>query len=236
MLNQNLNYGRILLLEKFDNFCSKQNFPKTISIAIVGGSRDDPELEIINKYTNIEKITVFGIDTQSDEYFDLNRRNENKEYTNFDFILCSQVIEHIWNMNEFYLNLKSLCDIKTILHINCPKSNMEHGSPDYFSSGYSVKFLEKNLEEINFKILESGEVGSEVYYKSIHLLQDWLTEEEVLNQYKFKSKSLRFKLKHFSKLFNIGSYLVLKRNNNRKTSNFMTEAFVFAILESSLNE
>ena len=69
-MNKNLNYGRKLLLEKFDNFCSKQNFPKTISIAIVGGSRDDPELEIIKKYTNIEKITVFGIDTQSDEYFD----------------------------------------------------------------------------------------------------------------------------------------------------------------------
>ena len=81
---------------------------------------------------------------------------------------------------------------------------MEHGSPEYFSSGYSVKFLEKNLQKINFKILESGEVGSEVYYKSIHLLQDWFTEEEVLNRYKFKSKSLRFKLKHL-----IDEYLII---------------------------
>tara|TARA_A100001015_G_scaffold316931_1_gene432495 strand:- start:872 stop:1567 length:696 start_codon:yes stop_codon:yes gene_type:complete len=229
-MDNNLNYGRKLLLEKFDNFCSKQNFPKNFTIAIVGGSREEPELEIIKKYTNIEKISVFGIDSQSDDYFDLNIKNENREYIKFDFILCNQVIEHIWDINEFYLNLKSLCSANTILYINCPKSNMEHGSPEYFSSGYSVKFLEKNLEKINFKILESGEVGSEVYYKSIHLLQDWLTEEEVSNRYKFKSKSLRFKLKHFSKLFNIGSYLVLKRNNNRKTSNFMTDAFVFATL------
>jgi hypothetical protein len=231
-MNLNLNYGRIQLLEKFDNFCSKQNFPKTISIAIVGGGRDEPELEIINKYTNIQNISVFGIDPQSDQYFDLNIRNKNKKYKHFDFIICSQVIEHIWNIGEFYLNIKSLCNVETILYLSCPKSNMEHGSPDYFSSGYSVKFLEKNLEKINFKILESGEVGSEVYYKSIHLLQDWWTEEEVSNQYKYKSDSLRFKLKHFSKLFNIGSYLVLKRNNNRKTSNFMTDSFVFATLDN----
>ncbi|MDA9711917.1 class I SAM-dependent methyltransferase [Acidimicrobiaceae bacterium] len=229
-MDNNLNFGRKLLLQKFDNFCSKQNFPKNLTIAIVGGNRDEPELEIIKKYTNIEKISVFGIDTQSDEYFDLNTENKNNEYMSFDLIICAQVIEHIWNVNEFFLNLKSLCNDNTILYINCPKSNMEHGSPEYFSSGYSVKFLEKNLQKINFKILESGEVGSEVYYKSIHLLQDWFTEEEVLNRYKFKSKSLRFKLKHFSKLFNIGNYLVLKRNNDRKTSNFMTDVFVFGTL------
>jgi 2-polyprenyl-3-methyl-5-hydroxy-6-metoxy-1,4-benzoquinol methylase len=229
-MDKNLNYGRKLLLQKFDNFCSKQNFPKNSTIAVLGGSRDEPELEIIKKYTNIEKISVFGIDSQSDKYLDLNSKNKNIEYINFDFILCAQVIEHIWNVNEFFLNLKSLCSNNTIIYINCPKSNMEHGSPEYFSSGYSVKFLEKNLEKINFEILESGEVGSEVYYKSIHLLQDWLTEEEVLNRYKFKSKSFKFKIKHFSKLFNIGSYLVLKRNNDRRTSNFMTDAFVFATL------
>ena len=30
------------------------NFPKNLTIAIVGGSRDEPELEIIKKYTNFE--------------------------------------------------------------------------------------------------------------------------------------------------------------------------------------
>lgn len=228
----NLNYGRKLLLEEFDDFCSMQKFPSSVSIAIVGGSREDPEVEIIKKYSNIQNITVFGIDPNSDEYLDLNMRNSNKKYTEFDFILCSHVLEHIWNIKEFYLNIKSLCGDKTILFLSCPKSNMEHGSPEYYSSGYTVNFLEKNLDSINFRILKSGEVGSEVYYKSIHLLQDWLTEDEVINQYKFKSSSLRFKIKHFCKLFNIGSYLVLKRNSNRKTSNFMTDSFVFAILKN----
>tara|TARA_B100000427_G_C15513654_1_gene597267 strand:+ start:430 stop:1125 length:696 start_codon:yes stop_codon:yes gene_type:complete len=229
---ENLNYGRKLLLQEFDDFCSIQKFPSSVSVAIIGGSRDDPEVEIIKKYSNIENITVFGIDPDSDEYLDLNMRNNNKKYDEFDFILCSHVLEHIWNIEEFYLNIKSLCDDKTILFLSCPKSNMEHGSPEYYSSGYSVGFLKKNLDSINFKILKSGEVGSEVYYKSIHLLQDWLTEDEVINQYKFKSSSLRFKIKHFSKLFNIGSYLVLKRNSNRKTSNFMTDSFVFARLKN----
>ena len=105
---ENLNYGRKLLLQEFDDFCSIQKFPSSVSVAIIGGSRDDPEVEIIKKYSNIENITVFGIDPDSDEYLDLNMRNNNKKYDEFDFILCSHVLEHIWNIEEFYLANKGM--------------------------------------------------------------------------------------------------------------------------------
>lgn len=63
---------------------------------------------------------------------------------------------------------------------------MEHGSPEYFSPGYAKEFLIKNLENKGLNTLEAGEVGTERYYKSIHLLQAWYTKKEVEAKYDLK--------------------------------------------------
>jgi len=81
---------------------------------------------------------------------------------------------------------------------------------------------------MNFDILKSGEFGGEVLYKSIHLTQSWFNKKDTLKRYRFNSEKLFYKIKHLSKLSNLGQYLVLKRNNNSDKEEYMTESYVFA--------
>ena len=106
---------------------------------------------------------------------------------------------------------------------------MEHGSPEYYSAGYSKDFLIKNLEFKNFNVLEAGEVGSERYYKSIHLLQAWYTKDDIEAKYRFKKNTFLYKFKHLAKLYNLGHYLSLSRaSNDKNNSAFMTNSYIFA--------
>jgi hypothetical protein len=65
--------------------------------------------------------------------------------------------------------------------LNCPASNIAHGSPEFYSAGYSPDFLEINLEIRNIKTLTVSCVGSERSYKTTHFLRHWATELEYNN-------------------------------------------------------
>ena len=46
---KNTNYGRILLLNKFEELISDHKLPKKIKIGIVGGSKNEPEVLLLEK-------------------------------------------------------------------------------------------------------------------------------------------------------------------------------------------
>jgi len=226
-MNKNMEYGRHLLLQIFERFIEEHNIPSDLNVLIIGGSNDEPELEILRNKGLDLNLTLYGIE-EYETYFDMNKQND-VENNSFDFLICSNVLEHVWNIENFFENIKNLTNENTLVFINCPKSNMEHGSPEYYSAGYPKEFLIKNLENKNFIILEAGEVGSERFYKSIHLLQTLYTKEEIESKYRFKNNSMLSKLKHLAKLYNLGHYLSLTRSSNSMDkSAFMTNSYVFA--------
>lgn len=220
-------YGRYLLLESFKSFIQKIQLSNDLNVSIVGGSNKEPELIALRELGYNVKLELYGIEYY-ETLLDLNKKNNIKE-VECDLLICSNVLEHIWNIENFFENIKNLTNKKTIVYINCPKSNMEHGSPEYYSAGYSKDFLIKNLEFKNFNVLEAGEVGSERYYKSIHLLQAWYTKDDIEAKYRFKENSFLYKFKHLAKLYNLGHYLSLSRaSNNNNDSAFMTNSYIFA--------
>tara|TARA_B110000495_G_C22987962_1_gene581453 strand:- start:64 stop:750 length:687 start_codon:yes stop_codon:yes gene_type:complete len=220
-------YGRHLLLEAYKSFIEKYDLPRNLNVSLVGGSDEEPELEVLKELGYEINLTKYGI-----EYYDIfcdlnNKINEKK--IDVDLLICANVLEHIWNIENFFENIKNLTNKETLVYINCPKSNMEHGSPEYYSAGYAKEFLIKNLEFKDFNILEAEEVGTERYYKSIHLLQAWYTKKEVEAKYRFKENSFSYKLKHLMKLYNLGHYLSLSRaSNDDHDSAFMTNSYIFA--------
>ncbi len=229
-MNENMEYGRHLLLEAFKLFIKKYTLPSNLNVLIIGGSEEEPELEILRNQGFSINLTIYGIE-KYETYFDMNEKNNIKNI-DIDLLICSNVLEHVWNIENFFENIKNLSDKGTLIYINCPKSNMEHGSPEYYSAGYPKELLIKNLKFKNFKILEAGEVGSERFYKSIHLLQTLYTKEDVEAKYRFKNKSILSKLMHLKKLYNLGHYLSLTRaSNNMNNSAFMTNSYIFAIAE-----
>jgi SAM-dependent methyltransferase len=173
-----------------DWFLQNKNSIKTI--AVVGGSSLDAEMLVVQKLAPDIRVVYVGIDNSHNDKnfinFDLN--NEMLEdFDKFDLVLCSQVLEHVWNMSNAFDALTKMVRRGGYLWISCPASNMVHGSPEYFSAGYAPEYLTNNLEIRNFEILSAFAIGSKRYYFMTHVLRFWATKEEhesPLLKYKFQ--------------------------------------------------
>ena len=130
-------------------------------VALVGGGIGESEIESLKKIKTFS-VTYFGIETIPNENFYF-----------LDLVICSQVLEHIWNHQAFFDNLSKLVRPGGFLWIGCPASNYPHGSPDYFSAGFAPDYLINNLGLRNLELLLGGSLGSKRYYFLTHSLQIW---------------------------------------------------------------
>jgi SAM-dependent methyltransferase len=149
--------------------------PTIREVALVGGGPNEPELEII-KPADSRTVTYFGIEQSSGvafNYLDLN--TDSDFFKAFDLVICSQVLEHVWNHQAVFDNLARLVKPGGLLWISCPASNFAHGSPGYYSAGFAPEYIEKNLELRNFELITSNTLGSKRYYFLTHALQIWGT-------------------------------------------------------------
>jgi len=205
-------------------------------VAVVGGTSGDPEVGVIKSlYPNAE-IHYFGIDNpRNDKNFhrlDLDTDHAHIS-TKFDLVLCSQVLEHLWNLDNAFNELRAFLNLGGYLWLNCPASNMAHGSPHYYSAGYAAEYLVKNLEHRGFEIEISRNIGSKRYYFSTHILRQWLTEAEIQSpifKYNFQPGSfLGISRKYLREL--PGRILSLVYSNLVTTDiDYATEAVVLAKL------
>jgi len=147
-----------------------------IRVALVGGSKKDAELDILADLKKVLKVTTFGIEN-SEIFLDLNIIKGND--LEFDLVLCSHVLEHVYDLKNSMHNLVSLVAPKGYLWINCPTSNRKHGSPEYFSSGYSGNMLSKLFDMHQIVSLEVQDLGSERNYKFVHLYQRWPNSDDL---------------------------------------------------------
>ena len=240
---KNTNYGRILILSKFEELVLNSDFKKDIQIAVVGGFNDEPELLLLKKLGHNMKVTTFGIEDSDDNYFDLNISNNYSKQEYFDLILCGQVLEHIWNISLFVENILKLMNEKTLTFIHCPKSNIHHGHT-YYSAGYSKEFLRKIFTN-NIAVVDYGELGTPRLYTSIHLLKDWITTREALkgkinfrtwfsflwnlnNKKPEFTKGLRYVFYKLSyKRFLLNSLLKMLNNNENQDKLVKSESYIF---------
>jgi hypothetical protein len=160
----------------FSGLATKPNF-----IAVVGGTSRDPEVAEIKRLSPTSIIDFYGIENPHSDsnftYLDLNEFSQNLQ-KKYDLILCSQVLEHVWNLESTFESLVALISKNGFLWFNCPTSNIAHGSPAYFSAGYTAEFIAENLKIRGFTIIESHHFGSPRYYYMTHALKSWATESE----------------------------------------------------------
>ena len=148
-------------------------------ILVLGGGPDEPELEFFQGDST--EVFYFGIEkppnVENFTYFDLDQVNVCNQ--KFDLVICNQVIEHLFRLQNAFAAICSLVNPNGLLWITAPANNFRHGSPHYYSAGYSMEFLEKNLAESEFVVLESGELSSKRVYLYRHLLRIWPTEFQI---------------------------------------------------------
>jgi SAM-dependent methyltransferase len=144
------------------------------NIAVVGGVRNEPELEIFDQLQLKVNVEFFGV-VDGDIFLDLNETNGllNNFKLKFDLVICCQVLEHIWNMNSAVENLATLSKKGGLIWINVPASNLKHGSPDFFSAGYQPNLFAQLFGLKGFNTIIKGDLGSKRLYFMTHLQQFW---------------------------------------------------------------
>lgn len=120
------------------------------SIALVGGSENDSEIkQFLNTGVSVTFLGVEPVKNFHFRYFDLNQKNVIDEQ--YDLVICSQVLEHIWDLKVGLENLANLTKPNGHLWINCPFSNHSHGSPEYFSAGYAPQIILKLISPLKLE-------------------------------------------------------------------------------------
>ena len=74
----NTNFGRILL-NRFENIITSLTLSKKLELAVIGGSKLEPEILLLNNLGYSINITTFGIEDEDDVYLDLNKINKFNE-------------------------------------------------------------------------------------------------------------------------------------------------------------
>jgi len=170
------------LLREVDRHFSTQPLMK---VAVVGGSADEPELKTLQEIFNLS-VSFFGVEPLESEdftYLDLNSGVPVSDHHvgEFDLILCSQVLEHLWNVPQAFIHFRDLLRTGGLAWIACPYSNFFHGSPHFYSTGYSPDLIIKLTEHQGMQVVRFGFVGSKRLYRSRHLLAYWLSDRQLRN-------------------------------------------------------
>ena len=231
------NFGRALVLAEFIRNM-KRIFPEKLSlrIAVVGGHPDEPEIRALNYLGFSLQVEIFGIENSSN-FLDLNlrSRDEPSSQQDFDLILCSQVWEHIWNHEAAFINLISMMNCETFLWIACPASNRAHGSPDYFSAGFTSGYFSNNLSKFPLSILGKGQLGTRRNYLATHNLPTWLSLYGHIFPPFFAFSQYRFPLSLIYSIRYLGKTTALMFASKKVTSHskFVTETWVLAKFKNS---
>lgn len=191
--------------EIFENLL-KSELNKARQIGIVGGSENDPEVKIVASFSH--DVMFLGVEPVKEfkfQYFDLNVQNNFS--AKYDLVICSQVLEHIFDVKQGIENLMQITKEGGLIWINCPYSNHSHGSPEFYSAGYAPALIEKLAKKHGAEVLFSSQIGSKRQYFFTHTLQFWPNKAQYF--YPLLPRISRFYLRKFMWFF-IAAFLSAK--------------------------
>ena len=167
---------RFYVQNRFAELITNLSLRDKFEVAVVGGTKEDTEIKQLYSSNRTFTVKTLGIEN-SDYYFDLNQ-TQNFDLR-FDLVLSSHVFEHIWNLPTAISNLKRLLKPQAYLWVNVPASNRKHGSPGYYSSGYSADMLRELFKFADLSVIECMDIGTQRNYNYVHLFQRWPTSRDL---------------------------------------------------------
>jgi hypothetical protein len=164
----NINVLRNRVLEDFAKECLGKK--DIANVAIVGGSFDDHEVSLMRESYPQAHFQIYGIE-DGQILMDLNLPQSVN--ADFDLVLCTNVIEHVFHHENFAKNLISLLNKNGILWCCFPFNDMYHGSPLYYAAGFDPDYVGKLFARNGGSIEKSRIISSRRSYLFTHLLKDW---------------------------------------------------------------
>jgi SAM-dependent methyltransferase len=185
-------------------------------VALVGGGTTDPEVVLLAA-TSDPTVTYFGVEAEPGldfQWLDLNEESGDVSGA-FDVVVCSQVLEHVWHLQNALGNLAGLAKPGGLIWVNVPSSNFVHGYPNYYAAGYSPEMLVAWGRHLGLEVIYSEAFGSQRYYTWIHRYHFWPDESQMRHPLRFRlrgSGSLVRRAGREAK--RLGRLLALGRTNN----------------------
>jgi ubiquinone/menaquinone biosynthesis C-methylase UbiE len=87
----------------------------------------------------------------------------------FDAVMCVEVLEHLPNPQAAISEFSRLLKAGGLLILTAPFCSLTHFAPYYFTSGFSVQFLETHLKANKFEVLEMISNGNYFEYMAQEL-------------------------------------------------------------------
>lgn len=225
--------GRAKALEYFLESINNSDLKnKTeLDVAVLGGGKNEFECQaLINMGFNL-RINSFNVSGDCDFLIDLNLDSQKLPEAKYDLIVCSQVLEHLWNVQNAILVMKQLAKFQGYIYLNVPFSNKVHRDlvSDFCTPGYSSTYLSSNFNKLGLSVLRSIDFGNRRLYNCIHYLQYWPLEQEFKgmkiqgNRSRQNFRIIRFIRKLWS------SIRIFRWNSSwEEYSQFSTESVIFA--------
>lgn len=165
------NYSRVVSLAHFAVLTHGQNLTKQAHIGVVSGS--DNELEL--RFLTSDKLTKLAFE----EGHDLDRPWFDLPSPNYSMTLCNQVLEHVFDPHLAFRNLIHCTCPGGHIYVTIPTINCIHGEPNFYSSGFHPRFLERLAQENGLEILSIGYWGSYKYMVNA-VSGYWLAEKQLM--------------------------------------------------------
>ncbi len=155
-------YARIPCLLDFREWISKYNIKVN---KLLYTSNDDPEVLYLtcNSKTYIE----YDMNTNQNDLHLLDLKDKD-----FDFVLFSQTLEHLYDPRRSLQNLKDHMTPGGYIFTSVPIINIAHMTPIHFGSITQIGLITL-FDSLDFEILELGQWGNKQYLNYIFEKQWW---------------------------------------------------------------
>jgi len=163
---------RVISVLEFQRYVENKNFFFKDILSINGNS--DPEYGYLN-YENIHNYYYL------DNIINYDLHNLNLDKKDFDFFMCNQTIEHLYDpclvLRNIYKHLKP----GGILYVNVPSFSMSHDTPHHHYVGLTPTGLGCIVKQAGFEILDIGFWGNTEYINYMMTNNDWADYTKINN-------------------------------------------------------
>ncbi len=169
-----LNYPRVVLLAWLKAYLDRTTNAFDW-VGVVSGSEQDPELPLLQR----QRLTVLNFDGSPTYDLDTDWTVSGVAAKHqFNFTLCSQVLEHVADARQAFANLVACTAPGGLILVSIPVVNRIHGEPYFYSSGFHPRYLLRLGREQGLEVKGYGQFGTAKYMMTC-MAGKWLSYQQL---------------------------------------------------------
>ena len=167
-----MEFPRLVTVLEFERLVRERGIAPERLLMINGGPTGDPELDHLN-YGRADFID-YEVDPERCDLHELRPGRDD-----FDFVLCSQTLEHVYNPLLALENILRVMAGGGHVWTSVPTVSHQHQMPHHFTSGFTPIGLACLCEQAGFEVLEVGQWGNAKYVSHLFDLETFPTYQDL---------------------------------------------------------